>query len=113
MGERPSRWFRANLWIHRWASVVATAPFLVLCITGIPLIFHDELDAALGIMGVQPGFLIVEADSALGLPLGGNPDIAESAFNPRLRHGEGLRRYSAGRPRLAASAAILTRNAPE
>ena len=50
MGERPSRWFRANLWIHRWASVVATAPFLVLCITGIPLIFHDELDAALGVV---------------------------------------------------------------
>src|SRR5262245_60472130 len=35
MSAAPSRWFRANLWIHRWTGLVATLPFLVLCVTGI------------------------------------------------------------------------------
>lgn len=43
-----SRWFRLNLWLHRWASLVAMLPFLILCLTGTVLIFHDEIDAALG-----------------------------------------------------------------
>ncbi|HET8880742.1 MAG TPA: PepSY-associated TM helix domain-containing protein [Solimonas sp.] len=46
----PSRWFRFNLWLHRWASLVATLPFLVLCLTGTVLIFHEEIDAALGVV---------------------------------------------------------------
>jgi uncharacterized iron-regulated membrane protein len=49
----PSRWFRANLWLHRWASLVATLPFLVLCITGTVLIFHEEIDNALGVVPVS------------------------------------------------------------
>lgn len=47
---RVGRWFRLNLWVHRWASLVATLPFLVLCATGIVLIFHEEIDAALGVV---------------------------------------------------------------
>jgi uncharacterized iron-regulated membrane protein len=43
-----SNWFRANLWAHRWSSLLATPLFLVLCITGTVLIFHKEIDAALG-----------------------------------------------------------------
>lgn len=43
-----SRWFRFNLWLHRWTSLVATVPFLVLCLTGTVLIFHEEIDHALG-----------------------------------------------------------------
>jgi len=46
----PSRWFRVNLWLHRWCSLIATVPFLILCLTGTVLIFHEEIDAALGIM---------------------------------------------------------------
>jgi uncharacterized iron-regulated membrane protein len=42
------RWFRVNLWLHRWSSLVATPFFLILCITGTVLIFHEEIDAALG-----------------------------------------------------------------
>lgn len=49
-GVKPSRWFRTNLWVHRWASLVATLPFLVLCVTGIILIFHEEIDATLGVV---------------------------------------------------------------
>ncbi len=43
-----SRWFRVNLWLHRWSSLVATIPFLILCLTGTVLIFHEEIDHALG-----------------------------------------------------------------
>jgi uncharacterized iron-regulated membrane protein len=34
------KWF----WIHKWTSLVSTAFLLVLCITGLPLIFSDEID---------------------------------------------------------------------
>jgi hypothetical protein len=30
--------------VHRWSSVACTAFLLVLCLTGLPLIFHDEID---------------------------------------------------------------------
>ena len=33
--------------IHKWSSLVATAFVLMLCVTGLPLIFHDEIDAAM------------------------------------------------------------------
>jgi len=42
------RLFRINLWLHRWSSLVATPFFLLLCITGTVLIFHEEIDRALG-----------------------------------------------------------------
>lgn len=42
------RWFRINLWLHRWTSLIATIPFLILCLTGTVLIFHEEIDSALG-----------------------------------------------------------------
>lgn len=29
---------------HRWSSIVSTGFLLMLCITGLPLIFHDEID---------------------------------------------------------------------
>lgn len=45
-----SRWFRFNLWLHRWSSLVATLPFLVLCLTGTVLIFHEEIDHAMGVV---------------------------------------------------------------
>lgn len=31
-------------WIHKWTSLICTAFLLMLCITGLPLIFKDELD---------------------------------------------------------------------
>ena len=30
--------------IHKWTSIVCTAFLLMLCVTGLPLIFHDEID---------------------------------------------------------------------
>ncbi len=34
--------------IHTWTSLVCTAFLLLLCLTGLPLIFHHEIDQALG-----------------------------------------------------------------
>jgi uncharacterized iron-regulated membrane protein len=35
------RWF----WWHRWSSLVCTLFLLMLCVTGLPLIFGDEIDS--------------------------------------------------------------------
>lgn len=34
-------------WVHKWTSLVSTAFLLLCCITGLPLIFHKELDSVL------------------------------------------------------------------
>jgi uncharacterized iron-regulated membrane protein len=34
-------------WAHKWSSIVCTAFLLILCVTGLPLIFSDEIDDAL------------------------------------------------------------------
>jgi uncharacterized iron-regulated membrane protein len=31
-------------WVHKWSSLVCTLFLLLLCVTGLPLIFHDEID---------------------------------------------------------------------
>lgn len=31
-------------WVHKWSSIVCTAFMLLLCVTGLPLIFHHEID---------------------------------------------------------------------
>lgn len=35
-------------WIHTWSSLVCTAFMLLLCLTGLPLIFSDEIDRLAG-----------------------------------------------------------------
>jgi uncharacterized iron-regulated membrane protein len=40
-----SRSIRVWYLVHKWTSLVCTAFMLLLCITGLPLIFHDEIDA--------------------------------------------------------------------
>jgi uncharacterized iron-regulated membrane protein len=39
-----------RLWsiVHRWTSLVSTLFLLLLCLTGLPLIFHHEIDELLG-----------------------------------------------------------------
>ena len=38
---------RVWAFVHKWTSLISTGFLLMLCITGLPLIFHDEIDAAL------------------------------------------------------------------
>ena len=35
-------------WIHRWSSLVCTVFMLLLCLTGLPLIYHHEINHLLG-----------------------------------------------------------------
>lgn len=42
--------------IHKWSSLICTAFLLMLCITGLPLIFHDEIDNALNPDVWQPRY---------------------------------------------------------
>lgn len=42
-----ARTIRAWSWAHKWSSLVCTAFLLLLCITGLPLIFHEEIDELL------------------------------------------------------------------
>lgn len=46
---------RAWYWTHKWTSLVCTAFLLMLCVTGLPLIFHDEIDAMSGDAAVLTG----------------------------------------------------------
>ena len=39
---------KAWAWLHKWSSLVCTAFKLLLCITGLPLIFHHEIGHLLG-----------------------------------------------------------------
>ena len=53
--------------IHKWSSLIPTAFLLMLCVTGLPLTFHDEIDAA---MGADAAERLAGAPSAdQGLPL--------------------------------------------
>ncbi|MFK4509227.1 PepSY domain-containing protein [Bradyrhizobium daqingense] len=40
MSARRLRWWS---WIHKWSSLICTIFALLLCLTGLPLIFHEEL----------------------------------------------------------------------
>lgn len=46
--------FRAWAWVHTWSSLACTAFMLLLCLTGLPLIFHDEIESALNPGQWQP-----------------------------------------------------------
>lgn len=35
-------------WIHKWSSLICTIFLLMLCLTGLPLIFHEEIDHLTG-----------------------------------------------------------------
>ena len=36
------------VWVHKWSSLVCTLFMLLLCLTGLPLVFYHEIDHALG-----------------------------------------------------------------
>jgi uncharacterized iron-regulated membrane protein len=42
------RALRAWSWVHKWSSLVCTVFMLLLCLTGLPLIFHHEIGHLLG-----------------------------------------------------------------
>lgn len=49
--------------VHKWTSLVCTPFLLLLCLTGLPLVFHHEIDHALG-YSVEPPEIEGEAGRA-------------------------------------------------
>lgn len=73
-----SRAVRTWYLVHKWSSLVCTAFLLMLCVTGLPLIFHDEIDAlteeaprfgmpGVASSGTAPGLLPLDAMLAKAL----------------------------------------------
>lgn len=72
----------AWVWVHRWSSLICTAFLLMLCLTGLPLIFHDEIDH------------LNEGQPELGMPGVGSSGTASGL----LSLDEMMRRALANRP---------------
>ena len=53
--------------IHKWSGLIPTVFLLMLCVTGLPLIFHDEIDIAMGADSANA--LTGEPSAEGGLPL--------------------------------------------
>ena len=54
---------------HKWSSLVCTVFLLMLCVTGLPLIFHDEVD------------LLTEDQPQLGMPGVGSSGEADGLLS--------------------------------
>jgi uncharacterized iron-regulated membrane protein len=68
---------KVKLWcgVHRWTSLICTLFLLMLCITGLPLIFADEIDA-----WVHPTVQASEASQEKPLSLDAMADIARERY---------------------------------
>jgi uncharacterized iron-regulated membrane protein len=49
-----ARSLRVWSWLHKWSSLVSTLFLLMLCLTGLPLVFHHQIGAWLGTEVVSP-----------------------------------------------------------
>lgn len=69
------RTLRGWYWVHKWTSLVCTLFLLLLCLTGLPLIFGDEIylvsgaeaEVAAPAPGAKPADLDIFIDKALAL----------------------------------------------
>jgi uncharacterized iron-regulated membrane protein len=63
--------------VHRWTSLVSTAFLLLLCLTGLPLIFHHEIDEVLGyapkVQAASPGSAKASVDRIAAAALASDP----------------------------------------
>lgn len=71
--------------VHKWTSLVCTLFLLMLCITGLPLIFHHELEDLLGhhapLEQVAPGTPAPSLDSIVATALKARPgEVVQFAF---------------------------------
>ncbi len=70
------RTIRAWSWVHKWTSLVCTAFLLMLCVTGLPLIFHHEIDDALNPEQwhpANPDGPLLDLDQILSIALASRP----------------------------------------
>jgi uncharacterized iron-regulated membrane protein len=66
--------------VHKWTSLLSTLFLLILCVTGLPLIFHEEIDQALGAKPspevVAPNTPMLSLDRILEIAKAREPDKA-------------------------------------
>lgn len=63
--------------VHKWTSLICTGFLLMLCLTGLPLIFHDEIDASLNPdiwQPANPDGQHLTVDAILDIALKNRPD---------------------------------------
>lgn len=88
--------FRAWYAVHKWTSLVSTLFLLMLCITGLPLIFSHEISHALGTSAeppaLEPGFAgrasvdAIVADAQARRPRDVPQFLVAEADEPELLH---------------------------
>ncbi|MGB3071986.1 MAG: PepSY domain-containing protein [Ottowia sp.] len=65
-------------WVHKWSSIVCTVFMLLLCLTGLPLIFHHEMGHLLGTEveapKMAPGTPHASLDKVLSVARAQHPD---------------------------------------
>lgn len=66
---------QAWAWIHKWSSLVCTVFMLLLCLTGLPLIFHEEIEHLSGVVEAPP--------MPAGTPNASMDQIAQTALERR------------------------------
>jgi uncharacterized iron-regulated membrane protein len=80
-------------WVHKWSSLVCTVFMLLLCLTGLPLIFHHELGHLLGTEVEAPSMPAdtprVSLDRVLEVARAQHPDrvvqfVSQSEDDPNL-----------------------------
>ena len=78
MAAMRTRALRAWSWVHKWTSLVSTVFMLLLCLTGLPLIFHHEI-------GHLTGTEVEAPPLPAGTPLASMDDViaAAQALHPR------------------------------
>ena len=67
---------RAWSWVHKWSSLVSTIFLLMLCVTGLPLVFSHELDHWLldeAWAPANPEGEMLDLDEVLGVALARHP----------------------------------------
>jgi uncharacterized iron-regulated membrane protein len=84
---------RCWTWIHKWSSLVCTVFMLLLCLTGLPLIYHHEIDHLLGndvaTPQVAPGTPRADLDTVIAAGRALYPGkiamyISQEADNPHI-----------------------------
>ncbi len=74
-GMKPAT-IRAWSAVHTWTSLICTGFLLMLCVTGLPLIFHHEIDHALNSdewAPANPGGALLDLDRILAIALDKRP----------------------------------------
>lgn len=88
MATTSQRFFRVSYLVHKWSSLVSTVFLLILCVTGLPLIFHEEIEHSLAQHpaeeAVAPGASTASVDAMVARALAARPGehVVSVAFPP-------------------------------